>query len=85
MMLSLEADEVSESDMTDVVGEILNTIAGNLKCLMPGDTELSVPSTWIVTGKMPCSCGAPAGCKEQSEVLLEGDLGMLRLSLMHCV
>lgn len=84
LMLSLDTDKVSESDMVDVVGEILNTIAGNLKCLMPGDTELSVPSASVAKGKRSCICGAPDGCREQSEVLLEGDAGMLRLSLIHC-
>jgi Chemotaxis phosphatase CheX len=84
LMLSLDAGELSEEDIADVMGEILNTIAGNLKCLLPGETDLSVPVTSIVSGPEDCGCDRTVGCTEQSDIVLEGDLGMLRLSLMHC-
>jgi len=85
LMLSLEIEEVSDEDMKDVVGELLNTIAGNLKCLLPGETELSIPVTSILSEKTDCGCVSANGCTEQSEVILDGDSGMLRLSLIHCV
>jgi hypothetical protein len=83
-MLSLEPDDLTEADIADVVGEILNTIAGNLKCLLPVDTELTIPDTLT----MPASAEADASwltrCTEQSEIVLESELGRLRLSLWHC-
>jgi CheY-specific phosphatase CheX len=84
LMLSLEAGELSEEDIADVMGEILNTIAGNLKCLLPSETELSIPVTSTVSGPGDCDCEHTTGCMEQSEVSLECELGLLKLSLLHC-
>lgn len=84
-MLALDEEDLSEDDIADVIGEILNTIAGNLKCLLPSDTEMSVPATIIVSGPGDCDCAHTAGCIEQSEVSLECELGALKLSLLHCV
>jgi CheY-specific phosphatase CheX len=84
LMLDVEPSDLTEADIADVIGEILNTIAGNLKCLLPVDTELSIPKTL----QMPASVEEDASwftrCTEQSEIVLEGDLGRVRLSLWHC-
>lgn len=85
LMLSLEIDDVSDDDRKDVVGELLNTIAGNLKCLLPGETELSIPVTSIVSGEADRGCVSGDEFVERSEVILDGGSGMLRLSLIHCV
>jgi hypothetical protein len=84
LMLSADLDELSEADVNDVIGEVLNTIAGNLKCLLPGETELSIPITAAISGKDDCGCERVSGCREQSEIVLDCELGRLRLSLMHC-
>jgi hypothetical protein len=82
LMLSMDRSDLSNSDLTDVMGEVLNTIAGNLKCLLPADTELSIPVTTILPRKTPST--QPEPCKEHSEIVLESELGQLKLSLMHC-
>jgi Chemotaxis phosphatase CheX len=84
LMLSLDPAELSEDDISDVTGEILNTIAGNLKCLLPSDTELSIPDTSTLFTPDDFGYSYASVCVEQSEVSLESELGMLKLSLWHC-
>ncbi|MBB6146570.1 CheY-specific phosphatase CheX [Silvibacterium bohemicum] len=82
LMLSTNRSDLSESDLTDVMGEVLNTIAGNLKCLLPADTELSIPVTTILPQNPHRTRSEPY--KEHSKIVLESELGQLKLSLMHC-
>jgi chemotaxis protein CheX len=43
-MLGLGADEVPVlDDLTDSLGELVNVIGGNVKSLMPGPSQLSLP------------------------------------------
>jgi chemotaxis protein CheX len=39
-----EADEVSDEDVTDSVGELANIVGGSVKSLMPQPTVLSLPA-----------------------------------------
>lgn len=43
-MFGMEIDEVSDEDVNDTVGEIANMTGGNLKSLMPGACQLSLPT-----------------------------------------
>ncbi|MCU4185661.1 chemotaxis protein CheX [Acidiferrimicrobium sp. IK] len=43
-MFGMEVDELSGSDVRDAVGELVNVVGGNIKALLPGPTELSLPS-----------------------------------------
>ena len=37
-------DEVTDDDIIDAVGELTNMVGGNIKSLLPGPSQLSVPS-----------------------------------------
>ena len=41
--LAMEADEVSEEDMSDVLGELANIVGGNVKAMLPPGCLLSLP------------------------------------------
>jgi len=66
------------------MGEILNTIAGNLKCLLPSDTDLTIPFTLTLPEEQERVLDRVTRCTEQSEIVLEGELGRMKLSLWHC-
>lgn len=42
-MCGLPIEEISESDLADSLGEIVNIIGGNIKGAIPGETVLSLP------------------------------------------
>jgi chemotaxis protein CheX len=41
--LAMEPDEVSEEDISDVLGEIANIVGGNVKAMLPAGCLLSLP------------------------------------------
>ena len=41
--LAVEADEVSEEDLSDVLGELANIVGGNVKAMLPPGAFLSLP------------------------------------------
>jgi chemotaxis protein CheX len=43
-MFASEPDALSESDVTDALGELANMIAGNVKPLLPGAATISLPT-----------------------------------------
>jgi chemotaxis protein CheX len=43
-MFCMEADELSDEDVADAAGEMANMIGGNIKSLLPGPSELSMPT-----------------------------------------
>ncbi|MFN0026263.1 MAG: chemotaxis protein CheX [Acidimicrobiales bacterium] len=47
LMFSFEQDDVTEDEITDAIGELVNMLGGNLKSLMAQPARLSLPS---VTG-----------------------------------
>jgi len=48
IMFSLPAEELTADDERDVIGELTNVVAGNIKALVPGTNSLSLPT--IVKG-----------------------------------
>ncbi len=42
-LLGIDRQEVSDDDMLDTVGELTNMVAGNLKGLIEGSCQISVP------------------------------------------
>jgi len=41
--LAMETEEVSDEDMTDVMGELANIVGGNVKSMLPPATLVSLP------------------------------------------
>jgi chemotaxis protein CheX len=48
-LFAMEPDEVGDGEVSDAVGELANMIGGNVKALMPGSCQLSLPS--VVQGR----------------------------------
>jgi CheY-specific phosphatase CheX len=44
MLAIPSTDEVSDGDVADAVGELVNMVGGNLKSIMPGPSVLSLPA-----------------------------------------
>jgi chemotaxis protein CheX len=42
-MFGLEDEELTQADITDAVGELVNVVGGNIKSLVPGPSVLSLP------------------------------------------
>jgi chemotaxis protein CheX len=59
-MFGCGADEVSEPERLDAVGELANQIGGSVKSLLPGPCTLSLPQV-RVGGDDPAGVGRPAG------------------------
>ncbi len=61
-LFALESTEPSEDEVRDALGELANMVGGNIKALLPGPTNLSVPrvdsSGWAIP---PLDAEAP-GC-----------------------
>ncbi len=49
-LFALPADLVAESDLRDVIGELINVIGGNVKGMLPGTNALTLPSTDLEPG-----------------------------------
>ena len=43
VIFGMEDAELSAEEVADVVGELVNVVGGNIKSLLPGPTELSIP------------------------------------------
>jgi len=43
-LFAAPAESLSESEMTDAIGEVANMIGGNVKSLVPGPSTLSLPT-----------------------------------------
>jgi len=48
VMFSQPESELTREDEVDVIGELTNVVAGNIKALLPGDNSISLPT--IVDG-----------------------------------
>ncbi len=44
VMFEIPASDLSETDIADAVGELVNVVGGNIKSLLPGPTVLSLPT-----------------------------------------
>ena len=45
--LAMEMDEVSEEDLSDVLGELANIVGGNVKAMLPSGAHLSLPHVML--------------------------------------
>jgi len=52
-MFGLPDDELTAADVQDAVGELVNVVGGNIKGLVEGHSELSLPE---VTTEAPAAC-----------------------------
>lgn len=52
-MFDMSEDELSEAEIRDAVGEIVNMVGGNLKGIVEGDSSLSLPCVGESTGSAP--------------------------------
>ncbi|SNY05045.1 chemotaxis protein CheX [Paractinoplanes atraurantiacus] len=56
--LAMEMDEVSEEDLSDVLGELANIVGGNVKAMLPPGALLSLPQVVLApetTARFPHS------------------------------
>ncbi|MDX1805156.1 MAG: chemotaxis protein CheX [Alcanivorax sp.] len=44
-MFRKEQDQLAEDDINDALAEVTNIIAGNIKAILPGPSQLSLPNT----------------------------------------
>ena len=44
VMFGMTDDEISRDEVFDAIGELINVVGGNIKGILPGPTELSLPS-----------------------------------------
>jgi chemotaxis protein CheX len=44
VMFAMQDDEVSDEEISDAIGELINVVGGNIKSLLPGPTEMSLPA-----------------------------------------
>jgi len=42
-LFAMELEQVTEAEVVDAVGEVVNILGGNLKALLPGPSTLSLP------------------------------------------
>lgn len=69
-LFAMEPEEVGEGEINDAVGELANMVGGNIKSLVPGTSQLSLPA--VVGGRhytLSVSRGELAG---QIELSSEG-------------
>ncbi|MCA9058699.1 MAG: chemotaxis protein CheX [Planctomycetaceae bacterium] len=66
-MFACSADELTEEEILDAVGEVVNMIGGNVKGMFEGDSKLSLPDVSEDNGPL----NPPAG-SEQAVTLVSG-------------
>jgi chemotaxis protein CheX len=52
-MFAMSEDELTEAEIRDAVGEIVNMVGGNLKGISEGESSLSLPCVGEVSGCSP--------------------------------
>lgn len=76
-MFAAEPEDLSEEEILDALGEIVNMIGGNLKGIVPGESNLSLPcvgSLESVSEQFDSACGIV-----ESNFLCESEPLMVRL------
>ena len=69
-MFMTEPDDLGEGEIGDAVGELVNILGGNVKGIMPGENQLSLPSILHIDNNQII----PLKCKEQEvHFLCEGE------------
>ncbi|GGK17986.1 hypothetical protein GCM10010124_08160 [Pilimelia terevasa] len=61
--LAMEPDEVSEEDVADALGELVNIIGGNVKSMLPPGCLLALPHVVVATGAVSRWPGATRICE----------------------
>ncbi len=52
-MFDMSEDELTEAEIRDALGEIVNMVGGNLKGIVEGESSLSLPCVCISAGSAP--------------------------------
>jgi chemotaxis protein CheX len=60
-MFDLPAEQLTDDEVADALGELTNMIAGNIKSLLPGPSRLSMPAVTV---------GAPSAVRMPNAVLV---------------
>ncbi|HWJ66569.1 MAG TPA: chemotaxis protein CheX [Nocardioides sp.] len=55
------ADDVTDGDLADAVGELVNMVGGNVKSLMPGPSVLSLPA--VAAGRAAFTHDVQVACR----------------------
>ncbi|MCC5949527.1 MAG: chemotaxis protein CheX [Nitriliruptoraceae bacterium] len=77
-MFALEPDEVTEEEVTDTVGELANMTGGNVKSMLEGELQLSLPS---VTSGRQYTLSLP-GAHQTARVAMETDGEVVLLTIL---
>lgn len=78
-MFEMNEDEVGDGEVADAFGELANTIGGNLKCLLPEPSQLSLPT--VSLGAVHVVTVPGAGLLEHVELDCDGD--QLRIAVWN--
>lgn len=81
LMFAMEEDEVSEEEISDTIGELANMTGGNVKSLLDGSCQLSLPS---VTSGRDYSVVIP-GAQPLDRVAAEVDGELVAMTLLQRV
>lgn len=81
LMFAMEEDEVSEEEVSDTIGELANMTGGNVKSLLAGSCQLSLPS---VTSGRDYAVVIP-GAKPLDRVAVECDGELVVMTLLQRV
>jgi len=78
-MFEMDDDEVGDSELSDAFGELANIIGGNLKCLLPEPSQLSLPT--VSMGAVHVVTVPGAALLEHVELDCDGD--QLRIAVWN--
>jgi chemotaxis protein CheX len=70
-MFEMAEDDLNDADVADAFGELANIIGGNLKCLLPEPSQLSLPTVSLGAAHVVTVPGA--GLLEDVELECDGD------------
>lgn len=70
-MFEIGVDDVDDGEVADAFGELANMIGGNLKCLLPEPSQLSLPTVSLGAAHVVTVPGA--GLLEHVELECDGD------------
>ena len=77
--MGIEMPAEVNDDVRDVMGELANMVAGNLKSLLPRGVDLSMPSVVEGGTYTACACGASAA----EHLTFSSSAGDFRISLIE--
>lgn len=70
-MFEMSVDDLDDLEVADALGELVNIIGGNLKCLLPEPSQLSLPTVSLGAAHVVTIPGA--GLVEHVELDCDGD------------